>query len=211
MSFEADFAMPQPVHYSQPIHFEFEPTSLLQRPQLAARIAMISAAWNDVEARIAAFLAALSGNEAQTVISIFLALRIDSAKRSTIDTISVLKLSTTDHERFQEILKDLNKRYGERNTMVHGNWGVSEKYPNKLLWADIRDTTIMSANMMKLVGDQHAKERRAMLIEVQKKFMVYGEADFIKISDRMIAAYDELRDFTRPFMERAFGPSTIID
>jgi hypothetical protein len=211
MSFDGDFAMPQPVHYSHPIHFEFEPVSLLQRPQLAARIAMISATWNDIEARIAAFLAALSGNEAQTVISIFLALRIDSAKRSAIDTISVLKLSTADHDRFQQVLKELNKRYGERNTMVHGNWGISEKYPNKLLWADIRDTTIMNTNMMKLVGDQHAKERRAMLVAVQKKFVVYGEEDFIKISDRMIVAYDELRDFSRPFMERAYGPSTIID
>ena len=68
--------MPQPVHYSHHIHYEFTPKALLGRPKLAAHMAVVSTMWNEIEARIGALLAALVGAaEAETVISIFLAAR----------------------------------------------------------------------------------------------------------------------------------------
>ncbi|MSP76267.1 MAG: hypothetical protein EXR12_09040 [Rhodospirillaceae bacterium] len=199
--------MPQPVHYSQPIHVEFVPEAVLQRPELAAHIALISAWWNEIEARISAFLAALAGGEAETVISVFLAIKNDGAKRSTIDTISALKLSPDDYVRFQAILKRINERYSDRNTIIHGAWGISPRYPDKLLWSDIRESTVLHIEMMNLP----ASDRAARLISEQKKIMVYGLSDFLQIEQRIQSAYEELREFSKPFIEKGFGPLAKID
>lgn len=198
--------MPQPVHFTRAIHFEFVPDAVLQRPELAARIAVISGLWNEIEARIASFLSALAGGDA-TVISVFLAIKNDGAKRSTIDTISELKLSPDDHTRFQAILKLIGERYSDRNKVIHGAWGISKEYPDKLLWADIRETTLLHISVMNLSPG----ERVAALIKAQKKISVYGMADFLEIEKRLMAAYEELRTFSRPFMQRAFGPLSRID
>jgi hypothetical protein len=41
--------------------------------------------------------------------------------------------------------------------------------------------------------------------------MVYREADFLAIEQRIAATYDELRAFSKPFMERGLGPHTKVD
>ena len=142
--------MPQPIHYSRRIDFEFTPQCLFFRPKLAAHIAVISAMWTEMEARIGAFLAALVGSEAETVISIFLAVKTDAARRATIDTIVGQKMSNEDYDHFQGIMKDVAKRYAERNSVVHGAWGISPVYPDALLWCDIREVMIFHVEMMKL-------------------------------------------------------------
>jgi hypothetical protein len=192
------FAMPQPVHFSKLIGVDFRKEALMERPKLAAYIASISAHWNEIDARIAVFVAALLGSEAKTVISVFLALRSDTAKNATIDTIASLKLSPADLARFQIIRKNIGSRYSERNTAIHGSWGISPCYPDKLLWSDVRDTTAQFADLMPLAGPE---KRDARLLEEQKKLMVYGESDFIAIIKRLADTYEELRDFTMPFIK----------
>lgn len=198
--------MPQPVHYSTRIHFDFYPQTILQRPELASHIAYISALWNEIEARTAAFLSALSDGD-ETVIAVFLAIKNDGAKRSTIDVICERKLPPEDNAKFQTILKKIGERYADRNLVVHGAWGISDKYPDKLLWADIRATTIFFVELMSVPPEK----RQARLIESQKGLMVYGLADFLEIEKRLREVYEELRDFSRPFMEKAFGPFSRVD
>ena len=199
--------MPQPVHYSHRIEFQFTPESLLLRPKLAAHIALISAMWNEIEARIGALLAALVGSEAETVISIFVAVRNDAAKRATIDTVAELKMSADEHAQFQEIMKKIGKRYDDRNIVVHGAWGISPAYPEALLWLDIRQNLLFHVEMMSVPDDR----RTAALIAEQKKMMVYDERDFISMQERIRVTYEELRTFSRPILERGLGHSARID
>jgi hypothetical protein len=115
--------MPQPVHYSHAISFDFGPEAILDRPNLAAHVAAISARWNEIEARTAAFLAALLGGEAKTGISIFFAITNDGAKRAAIDSICALKLSKPQQDEFKKLLKTVGERYSERNRAIHRRMG----------------------------------------------------------------------------------------
>jgi len=87
--------MPQPVHYSQPIHLDFSSDAILGRPALAPYVAAISMHWNEIDARIAVFIAALLGTEGATVINIFLALKGDAPRRALVDSVTEQKLDNT--------------------------------------------------------------------------------------------------------------------
>ena len=200
--------MPQPIHFSHVIQFEFTPKCLFERPGLAAHIAVISAMWNEIEARVGTLLAAVVGPaEAEMVISVFLAVKNDAARRATIDTVMRLKTSQADQTRFQEIMTAVGRRYDERNTIVHGAWGISPEYPDAILWCDVRDTMMVTVEMMTVEDDK----RTATLVAAQRKMRVYKEADFVAIENRISSTYDELRTFSRPIMEKGLGPHAKVD
>ena len=204
MSFEgSDLDMPQPIHYSTGIPVDFRPEVLFRRPQLALHIALISYLWNEIEAKIGVFLAILSGNEGKTVISIFTAIQSDVAKRRIIDTIAELNLNEAEQTKFQAILKKISERYVERNRIVHGSWGISPRYPDKLLWGDARDSNLLAVDLVPLAGKENASARSAVLLKMQKKLLVYGEKDFLDIESRIKIVSDELELFCAPFISRA--------
>lgn len=184
---------------------------LLERPKLAAHIAVISAQWNEIEARIAAMLAALLGTEAKTAVTIFLALQNDGAKRAAIDAICSLKLPPDDVAMFQTIQQKIGKRYTDRNRAVHGAWGISPKYPDQLLWADTREVTLFHVTMMGLPGPKNQEKRRKLNLKQQQTLLVYSEQDFLDIEARIKSAYDELCVFSKPIIERGFGGSAKVD
>jgi len=163
--------------------------------------------WTEMEARVGTFLAALIGTEAEMVISIFLAVKTDTAKRATIDTVASQKMSREDRERFRTIMNEVAKRYAERNTVVHGSWGISPVYPDALLWCDIRKIMMFHVEMMNI----EPTKRTPRMVAEQKKMRVYLEADFLAIEERINTTYDELSAFSKPIMERSFGPHAKID
>lgn len=189
--------MPQPIRKRERISKFFKPESVLERPNLAPYIVSVNAHWNDIEARLAIFLAALLESEAHTVMSVFLALTSDNAKRATIDTITSLKLDPEELTAFQGVLGSVGKRYGERNKFVHGSWGVSPEYPDDLIWCDPRDSTALFPELM---ASDHA-ERLKKLDELQKKIVVWKEKDFQKTVERFKATHKELMDFTAPYCQ----------
>ena len=199
--------MPQPIHYSELISFDFSPEAVLQRPKLAPHIAAISASWNEIEALIATLLAALLGGEAKTVISIFFAIRNDGAKKAATDAICSLKLSPDDHKTLQAILKTVGERYTDRNSAIHGAWGVSPQYPDKLLWADIPGTIKLHVEMMGLPGSTNREARIAVQIAHQKTMQIWSEKDFTDTEERLRATHKVLQDFCKPIIDGAFGPS----
>lgn len=198
--------MPQPVHYSDHIYFEFLPESLLARPQLAAHIASISARWNEIEARVATLLTILLGAEAKTGISIFFAITNDGAKRAAVDAICNLKLTKQQRVQFQEILKKIGERYADRNHAVHGAWGISDKYPDALLWTDIKEAVLLHVDMLSLLQFEKRAERDARLIAYQKTIQVWKEQDFLDVAKRLQVAYDQLHEFSSPIITKALGP-----
>src|SRR5712691_7157960 len=106
--------------------------------------------WNEIEAHIGTFLGALlgAGAEAETVMKVFLALQTDGGRKTTIDTVTKIKLPTADLDRFQEIRKDIGARYSERNKAVHGSWGISRHYADDLLWYDPRESVAVLPSLL---------------------------------------------------------------
>jgi len=50
---------------------------------------------------------------------------------------------------------------------VHGAWGISDVYPDTLIWHDIRDSTAMAPEMFAMKHDKEGKIAR--MIEEQKR------------------------------------------
>ncbi len=186
--------MPQPIRHPNSISFDFSPAAISKRPILAPYIGITSAYWNDIEARIAIYIAALLEKEAETVISIFLALTSDHAKQATIETITSLKLTTDQKEKFNSVMKTVKKRYKERNMVIHGSWGISPQYQDDLLWYDPRESVAMFPAMMTLTYEKKLGRMR----DIEQTFSVWEEQDFINLISRLKKAHEELIDFTKP-------------
>jgi hypothetical protein len=197
--------MPQPLPRGKKIGFDFGRTAVLQRPTLAAYITAILMHWNEIEARMGVFLAALMGAaEAETIIKVYLALQTDGGRKATIDTVATLKLPPADLARFQEVQKDIGGRYAERNKAVHGAWGISPEYPNDLLWYDPRESTAMFPGLMATAGPDKRAEREALLAEANKTVRIYNKRDFEDILTRFEVTYASLLSFTGPYIDPLF-------
>jgi hypothetical protein len=197
----SDLAMPQPIPPGKEISFDFRPSSVLERPKLAPYIAAILMSWNEIESHVGVFLAALLGDESQTVIKVFLALQTDGGRRSTIDTVTKLKLSPTDLERFQEVQHDIGRRYAERNKAVHGAWGTSYQYPDDLLWYDPRESVAALPDLMKA---EDGNALKTTLAEVNKSIRIYNETDFKDIITRFEQTETALKAFTATYVGPLF-------
>ena len=199
--------MPQPIgsRNRSKITFDFSSGAPLRRPALAAFIATISNFWSEIEARIAIFLAALSGGEASTVITIFLAVKSDVSKRVIIDSIVSMKLEDSLKPAFRAAMEAINGRNDERNKVIHGGWGISKDYPDALLWSDIRETTVGAVELMKLGAAGDTEGQLEFMREQLRSVRIYKENDFIDIYNRMVGAYNQLDAVIGPIISCAFG------
>lgn len=196
--------MPQPVRFSRHIHFQFSPDAILQRPKLAPHIGVISQYWNEIDARIGVMLAAVLGSEAKLGIAIYYAITNDGAKRAALDAIARQKLLPNQREEFQKILSEIGQRYGDRNQVVHGAWGISNEYPNALLLADIKETMALHADMVALSRPGRKKDRDQRKLDYQNSLMRWTEQDFLQTEERLEEAYTKLYEFTAPIIDRGF-------
>lgn len=201
--------MPQPIPSSKTISFDFRRNAVLQRPELAARIAAILSHWNEIESRIALFMAALMGGEAKTIVNVYLAIQSDGAKKATIDTVTELKLPLARLAEFREIQKDIGSRYAERNKAVHGSWGISPEYPDSLLWYDPRDTVALFPELMERLDGSQLAERQKLVAEQRARLRIYTKTDLTDIIGRFEVTYSALEAFTTPFIAPLFDKMTI--
>lgn len=196
--------MPQPIRLDHPIAADFGVKALLHRPKLATLIALTATHWNDLEARIAVFIAALLQQEANTVMTIFLALTGDGPKRALMDAVASMKLKSEDLTLFQKVQSNISGRYGERNKIIHGAWGVSPDYPDQLLLGDFRDSiSYMSGVAAGGLNDPFAFINKTL--EHQRKWQVWKEQDFLDVLSRMESARAELDQFTMPYISPFFS------
>ena len=136
--------MPQPVDVSGAKPHR----QLLQRPELAAHIAAIAAQWTSVEERMAELLSAAFGHSTKDDLGAhsisrnwvaLTAIRETETNRVRLKIIdatlgAILKDRAADlFAEWEEIRDELNKRGRERNKVVHGNWSLSDEYPDDLI------------------------------------------------------------------------------
>src|SRR5215211_996781 len=201
--------MAQPIHFSYPISCDFGPEAIVQRPTLALHIPVISALWNSIDAKLASLLVALLDAEARTGMAMYFSLQSDSAKRASFNAVTSAKMTKAEQDAFLLILNDIRKRAAERNNVIHGAWGISPAFPDKLLWCDIKDWIWSIVGLAEELTQDSASERfRARLLEGQKRMLVFGERDFLDIEDRLRGSSQRLTDFSMPFVVKQFGQSS---
>src|SRR5262249_15181621 len=202
--------MPQPIHFREPIQIDLRAEAIMERPEFAKHIALISALWNRIDATLATLLAALLGTEARTGMTMYFAIQADGSKKAVLVAIVSLQMTTTEKGEFQTIMQDVSKRICERNNVIHGAWGISPSYPGKLLWSDSRDATRAFMGFTETARRPTAFDEWAgTLMELQKRMLVYEEQDFINIEQRLTATANKLRDFCAPFLAKRLSTTDL--
>ena len=161
-------------------------SALRQRPTLAAAIGAITAMWADIEHELGLIMASILGTDATLGIAIYLNLQSEWAQRKVLRTAAESRLSAEDAAmivRFSESLRDRGK---ERNNIVHGLWGVSNKHPQDLVWLSQRDSMQARSQDKRWVGTNITIKSSDIETMMNKPcFMIYCEHDFADIFTRL--------------------------
>jgi len=132
--------MPQPIRTKSGHGFSarYEPFRVLERPNLAAKIGLVSTAWSGIEERLAILLSIIL-NPSQKGRDLFGHAILNSvisipAKINIFN--SVIRVSR-DSRKYKvlvdRLLPEVRTRAEERNRVIHAIWGVSISYPNDLI------------------------------------------------------------------------------
>lgn len=107
----------------------------VQRPQLAMALGVFVAEWSTVEMMMAHLFATLIHIDGRVSTGIL------DRVLSTQQKIAILKFTTQqtvpdEHARtpVMAALGSVQRLSSKRNDLVHGKWGISEAYPEHLIW-----------------------------------------------------------------------------
>ena len=184
--------MPQPLKRWLP-EIDFTTAALAQRPDLAVRIAQVSAAWAEIQVSLGHLLAIILHTEAGTGVSMYLALTGSAAQEHVLSAAAETKLPKGFKSEFATLLKMVRARSKERNDIVHGLWSVHPKKADALINCPpdnlVRDTVNAFEEFLILGWVRPPSE------DFVRNLMVYKAKDFTDILDRLYAARDQLRTF----------------
>ncbi len=112
--------------------------TLLQRPELAIKIAHITSLWAQAEFGLGMLFSKILETDAVTGTAMYLSLISEAARDSAIQAAAKEKLSPDQLERFQRLLNELKGPRRQRNTVAHGCWAISSEAPQSLILLDTR-------------------------------------------------------------------------
>lgn len=121
--------MPQPLHLQ--CSLEEGPQIFQERKDLAAHIAAISALFNHLDFLLGLLLAEILGAQWEPALDMYMVLR--GAKEEALEAAAMKRLSETDQQVLLNIVRLYRERARERNSVVHGMWFISDKYPDGLI------------------------------------------------------------------------------
>ncbi|MEN5176764.1 hypothetical protein [Brevundimonas diminuta] len=168
--------------------------ALAQRPDLAAKIAVIGASWAFLEAHAGYLLGILMKADPTTSVALLGRFTTPTAKTQTI--IAVAK-ETLDENQFIE-LKVLLRRFSKigqlRNEIAHGLWGIDSRQAEELAWLP---ATVMPAFAITL-PDLMAKgiEIGAIVDDYTREIKYYSGAALDKIAKETDSLTNDLMHFT---------------
>jgi hypothetical protein len=185
MSFEDFFpSMPQPLRKWLP-GVEFTEEALAQRPNIAAKIAQVAAAWSSVEVDVGLLLAILLDTEALTGVSMYLALSGSAAQDRVLLAAAEARLPDDMQHIMSNMLRDIRARGKERNRVVHALWSVHPTDEKKLI-------NCPPDNIVRSVAkayDSYSAHKTIFTSPPDPEFMghllVYGMPDFDDILKRL--------------------------
>jgi hypothetical protein len=166
----------------------------MRRPQLAPYIVAISTHWNELQMRISLFCAGLIAANSSAALQEYL-LRQNS-RTNEVDAIVAEKLSPDDFTVFQKIQKNIGARSGEHGKAAHGIWGVSDDYPDDLLWYDPREIGPIFPEFI----DRKTSARQVLSKAQADNIRIFTAQDFKDTIARFEHTLAKLEAFTKPFV-----------
>jgi hypothetical protein len=163
--------------------------SIIERPLLAARIGVVVALWNDIDASTGMAMANILGLETPLGIKMYLGIENPGARREMLRDMAASRLTDSDQAAMGALLDEMGKRAVERSTVVDGVWGIAADFPDELIWQDPRDT-------IQYGGERSASvAKRRQVTYPRDKVLLYAAKDFDLIEGRA----RRLRDWVQKF------------
>jgi hypothetical protein len=103
---------------------EFRVDALTKRPDLAIKIAQVSATWTEIEVSMGILLALIFQSSARIGVAMYLSLTGTAAQRSVLLAVAQESVPAELRDEFVDLLDEVRKRSGERNRIVHAMWGA---------------------------------------------------------------------------------------
>jgi hypothetical protein len=107
------------------------------RPQIVGLIGRCALSWTRIEYLSAAFLGVLLNTKAPAAMSVYLTLR-RSTNRVEAITAAARHLEPRDSELVIGVLTVIQSAERERNSLIHGMFGVTEELPDDVLWIETK-------------------------------------------------------------------------
>ena len=127
------------------------------------------------------------GVESEAAVAVFLSLRNHRAQRDALKAAACKALNHSDQDLFTTILDVHSQLDKQRNDVVQGAWGRSEKTPGGIIWSSLQD----HANM--LINAYHRESSHPSYEEVTthmtKDYFVvrYGDLEKLNTEIRLLA------------------------
>ncbi len=117
-----------------------------QLSEVAQWVGRIAINWSGVELQLSLALGSMLGVESEAAVAVFLSLRNHRAQRDALKAAGWKTLSEGDWEVFEALLHVHSELDKQRNDVIHGVWGRSEKTPDGIIWSSLQDHANMLIN-----------------------------------------------------------------
>jgi hypothetical protein len=208
--------MPQP--YKGHADTTFNSGVLLQRPRLAAHIAVIAAIGGEIDLWLALVLIEILESEAsEATVAMYLSIINSGVRKEVIRAAANAKLDQSERKELEDLLK--LAKSDTRNDLVHGSWGIASDEPDALLLDDHRfrlRTAYTGHSVVEFLKETWGRTPAQFLdtftrfcntaVENEKvvssKRLIYREDDFIAVEKAMKNVVIALSNFKFGLMER---------
>lgn len=109
------------------------PDTLLTRPALAVKIALIAAHWQWTEDLLGLVFAHLVGGASEAAMTTFHAIKSRDIRRDVLLAVAKDRLSEDMQARILVAFKEARRIANRRSEVVHASWATIESRPNSLL------------------------------------------------------------------------------
>src|SRR5215469_646110 len=198
--------MPQPIQIQCSLYEGYE--IFQQRQELAAHIVSISALFNHLDFLLGLLLAEILGAKWEPALDMYLALR--GAKEDALKAAALKRLEEKDQDALEKLLDNFRNRAGERNTIVHGKWFISDKYPNSLISINTSQYFKMLLKVLSPgVGFRRLDYLHPAGISVPANhpyYLVWNKDDFVDVENRLKDSIEELGKFKTQIRDQNPSP-----
>jgi hypothetical protein len=169
--------MPQALPF---VSYHLDADRLLDRPKLAAHIALVSVHWTRLEENLADLLTSMLTQPEQVsyglVREMFTGIISPDARRSMLEAVGRLRLPKPMYNELARLLDRVRARQIERNSFIHREWAISSEIPDGL----VRIPTALETRVGKPAP----------------KYMIYKEKNFLDTIARIKSLNDEILSFS---------------
>ena len=162
------------------------PKDIENRPKHLMLIARILTLWPYVDLQLGIILGLLLGTDPESTVAIFSLVRQFRTQRDMIlAAAESRKLSPEDFETLEATLIEVGAASKERDALAHGQWGLTPKLPDAVLWVETKHAASWTMEMLvresagrKRTGTEHAQLAEKMFIyDLKDLRAVYEQVD----------------------------------